>query len=88
MFSSDEGVFPNVKFGFAKAKVVWNVEFTLLHKAFDLRSHRCVKEGKVCGKRVLAFDFCLVFISWNQSGYGKANKSLCLCMHSKFGKLT
>ena len=39
-------------------------------------------------KGFLAFDFCLVFISWNQSGYGKFNKSLCLCMHSKFGKLT
>ena len=38
-------------------------------------------------KGFLAFDSCLVFISWNQSGYRKANKSLCLCMHSKFGKL-
>ena len=54
---------------------------------FGLGSHSCVKEGKVCGKRVLAFDFCLVFILWNQSDYGKANKSLCLSMHSKIGNL-
>ena len=57
-------------------------------RLFDLRSHRCVKEGKVCGKRVLAFDFCLVFILWNQIDYGKVNKSLCLSMHSKIGNLT
>ena len=57
-------------------------------RLLDLRSHRCVKEGKVVEKGFLAFDFCLVFISWNQSGYGKANKSLCLSMHSKIGKLS
>ena len=63
--------------------------FALIHMAFFyLGSHSCVKEGKVCGKRVLALDFCLVFILCNQIDYGKANKSLCLSMHSKIGNLT
>ena len=54
---------------------------------FDLGSHSCVKEGKVCGKKGFSLDFCLVFILWNQIDYGKANKSLCLSMHSKIGNL-
>ena len=43
---------------------------------------------KVYGQKVLAFEMGLVFVLWNQNDYGKANKSLCLSMHSKIGNLT
>ena len=46
-----------------------------------------MERGKVYGQKVLAFEFGLVFVLWTQSGYGKANKSLCLSMHSKIGNL-
>ena len=62
--SSDEGVFPNVNFGFVKGNVAWIVGiYSHTHGLYDLGSHGCVKEGKLCGKGFLASICCSNFNS-------------------------
>ena len=78
MLKGDEGVFPNVNFGFAKANVACNVGFQSHTQSFlDMGSHSSEKRVKFMDKRFQPFEFGLVFVLWNQNDYGKANKSLC-----------